>query len=108
MTEIVNEAGAPWALVEIMGHSRVIGRVSESEQYGGRFVRVDIPATETVAAQTRLYGAAAIFSIRFLSEEVALKMLAAIVEPPVTAWEMQRTPALLGRATMDDDEEFDE
>ncbi len=34
---------AEWAIVEILGHRRHVGRVGEAERFGARFLRVDIP-----------------------------------------------------------------
>lgn len=41
MSEQTKEAFNEWANVELMGHSVIVGRVSEASMAGGAFLRVD-------------------------------------------------------------------
>lgn len=49
-----------WAIVELMGHRRLAGRVTEVERFGAKFVRVEAPyGDRTVVgdyAPSALYG----------------------------------------------------
>lgn len=36
-----------WAIVELMGHRRLGGRVGEAEAYGAKLLRLDVPKTGT-------------------------------------------------------------
>jgi PRTRC genetic system protein C len=65
------DARPRWGIVELMGHRVVAGQVSEQTIFGGTFLRVDVPACDLSAAFTRLYGVSAIYSVTFVSEEVA-------------------------------------
>ena len=65
------ESFSSWAIVEVMGHSRYAGHVTEQAIAGASFVRVDVPATDKQAAFTKLLGASSIFCITPCDEEVA-------------------------------------
>lgn len=69
-------AETTWAVVELMGHRRRIGRVSEVEIFGGKMLRIDIPVgvgTEVEDFITEFYGCSAIYAYRPMSEELALR-----------------------------------
>jgi len=70
MNELPNDEGQ-WAIVELMGHKVVAGRVCKSEMMGGPLLRVDVPATSAYPEYTQFYGTAAIYALTFVSEEVA-------------------------------------
>ncbi len=59
-----------WAIVELFGHQRVAGKVTEAEIGGCSFVRIDIPAVEDSQALTKFYGNGAIYSMTPVSEEL--------------------------------------
>lgn len=80
-----------WAIVEIMGHRRLAGRVSEQEFAGSGFVRLDIPS-EDVTDATQLYSPAAIYAITPTTEEVARRFAANCRPEPATTWDL-RLPA---------------
>ena len=61
-----------WAIVDVMGHQRFIGRVSEQVVAGQGFIRVDVPKTNGSPAWTKLLGASSIYAITPVSEEIAL------------------------------------
>lgn len=56
-----------WAVVELMGHGRTAGRIRTSDL--GGLLRVDVPDGNSY--RTEFYGAAAIYSVKVVSEEVA-------------------------------------
>ena len=57
-----------WALVELFGHQKIIGKVSESVLAGGAFLRVDVPESQAKPAYTRFFGPGAIYSINLRTE----------------------------------------
>jgi len=77
-----------WAIVELFGHARIAGAVSEQAFGGAALVRVDVPAVSfdeeayvdglrtasvhTIPAHTRSFGAASIYSINWCDEATAL------------------------------------
>lgn len=54
-----------WATVDLMGHAQTAGRVAMENG----LLRVDVPDGE--GYRTELYGMAAIYSIKYVSEEIA-------------------------------------
>lgn len=60
-----------WAVVEIMGHKQLAGRVTEEPIAGVNMLRIDIPEAGDHPPQTVYHGGAAIYAIHPCSEEVA-------------------------------------
>ena len=76
-----------WALVELFGHQRIAGKVTEAEIAGGKFLQVDVPAFEGVQPVTRLYSPGAIYGITPLTEETALKLAEQFRVAPMSKWD---------------------
>lgn len=77
-----------WALVEVMGHSRYAGRVTEQAIGGCNFVRVDVPAFEGSPAFTKLLGQSSIFAITPVTEQVAKGMAQQFRNSPVNVYDL--------------------
>lgn len=60
-----------WCLLELFGHQKLAGRVSESQIAGGNFLRVDVPETASNPSFTRIINPSAIYAINPITEEVA-------------------------------------
>jgi hypothetical protein len=85
MTERFEE----WAIVELFGHQRIAGRVSEQTVGGTAFVRVDVPAREGVQPMTRLFGQGAIYSMTIVDEETAQLAAKGCMPEPMSQWTVQ-------------------
>ena len=71
-----------WAIVELMGHKVVAGKLTKTEMFGEPMLRIDVPTTDAFPAFTQLYGKSAVYCITFTSEEVAqLAAQQAAVDP---------------------------
>lgn len=75
----MEEAATPqnnetWALVEVFGHRRHYGRVTEVEKFGTKMLRVDVPTEAPDRFETFHYGGAAIFGMTEMTEEVCRKL----------------------------------
>lgn len=77
-----------WAVIDLFGHAKIAGKIGESIIGGQSFVRVDVPAVNGAAAYTRLYGAGAIYSIRFTTEAIATAVAEKLKEEPITPWDL--------------------
>lgn len=64
----MSEQNEMWATVELMGHAQTAGRVSPPSEWGG-LLRVDVPDGD--GYRTEFYGTQAIYSVKFVSEEIA-------------------------------------
>jgi hypothetical protein len=84
-----------WAIVELMGHRRLVGRCSEVQVAGATLLRVDVPANETLGdpevSATQLYGGGAIYCITPTTEEAARK--AAALARPSSFKRIEAAPA---------------
>lgn len=60
-----------WAVVEIMGHVSIAGKVIEETIAGTQFLRVDVPKTSRREPFTKYYGPSAIYSITPTDEATA-------------------------------------
>ena len=94
-----------WALVELMGHQRIIGKASEVTHFGAPLLRIDVPAQGEDAAYTKFYGGGAIYCITPISEAVAMRMLTNVRPDPVPAWDLRISPALPAGQLLDDEDE---
>lgn len=87
-----------WAIVEIFGHQRIAGFLSEQTVGGQSFVRVDVPELAVVppgrygggdgpvAAHSKLYGGGAIYAITPVDETVAREAARQIRNKPLEAY----------------------
>lgn len=82
-----------WAIVDLFGHQRIAGMVSEQTIAGGAFVRVDVPDVGDDRGYTRFFGASAIYSISPVSEDIATRMARRVSGVPVAAYELPKLPS---------------
>ncbi len=59
-----------WAIVEIMGHRRHAGRVTEVHRFGVAMLRVEVPRDDD-GFDEHVYAGGAIFGLRRVTEEEA-------------------------------------
>ncbi|MBB6320545.1 hypothetical protein [Paraburkholderia tropica] len=85
-----------WALIELFGHQRIAGRVSELNIGGASLIRVDVPAIDAtedemaLQAFTKAFGASAIYGITFLDETAARLFVRQLRVQPINTWELKR------------------
>src|SRR5882672_8405954 len=78
-----------FALVELFGHSRIAGKVSDYQVGGASFVRIDVPASETEPAFTRFLHPNAIYAINPISEMMMKAMAERIKSKPIDIWDAE-------------------
>jgi len=100
-----------WAIVEVMGHGRVAGAISQQVFGGANLVRVDVPAvtidettwrnggdattSRVIPAHSRSLGAAAIYSINWCDELAATVAAQSIKHEPISPYSLQRALAAM-------------
>lgn len=78
-----------WAILELMGHRRLAGYVSEQEIAGSSFLRLDIPAAGGDEPEaTQYYSPAAVYCITPASEEFARAVARYSNPAPAARWEL--------------------
>lgn len=82
-----NDKFEQWAILEIMGHQRYAGLVSEQALGGASFVRIDVPACDDKPAFTKLFGAGSIYCISPVAEEIAREMASKLRQVPVQSYD---------------------
>lgn len=80
-----------YAIVELMGHRRLAGRVSQAEQYGVAMLRLDVPR-EDGTDSTHFFGGASIYAVHPTSEEIARQVAESCDPAPVQRWELPTSP----------------
>lgn len=79
-----------WAVLELFGHVRLAGRVTEASIGGCSFLRVDVHKQDGEIDFTRYFGNGAIYSMTPVTREVALRVGNGSAQAPVKPWEMPR------------------
>lgn len=92
-----------WALVELFGHQKVAGYVTEAQIGGCSFVRVDVPDAVGSAAVTKFYGNGAIYGITPVSEDVARAIVREYKPAPINVY----IPELKALHGITDEEPFE-
>ena len=86
-----------WAVVELFGHQRLAGFVSEHQLGGETFVRVDVPAVKRGKGFTRLFGKGAIYSLNPMGETIARHLVELWKPVPIQPFEFA-LPAIEDRS----------
>ena len=114
MTESEREAWEGWAIVELMGHRKLAGHVTQVEVAGHGMLRLDVPGTNGEPAATQFYSPASLYCLTPTTEEIARGLATRNQPAPVTRWELpspKREPAQedplfgAGRHDFDPDED---
>ena len=80
-----------WALVELMGHRRLAGRVTEEVRFGAAMLRIDVP-DPAGGSTTQFYGPTAIYCVTPITEETARRFAGRFQPEPIQAWELEPPP----------------
>src|SRR5262245_40087201 len=90
-----------WTVLEIMGHVRVAGMVTEETVFGVALVRVDVPAVAGHPAFTRYYHPNSLYSMCPTDEATARLVAEHSRHPPIEPWMLPRPeprPAAIAQA----------
>jgi hypothetical protein len=77
-----------WVVLELMGHRRLAGYVTEQAIGGASFIRVDVPGDNGATAATQFYSAVAVYCITPTTEAIARALASRSQPAPVQRWEL--------------------
>lgn len=108
-----------WAVIEIMGHRQLAGRVTEVPIAGTSMLRIDVPAVGGWPEHTKYVGGGSVYQIHPCTEEIARASAERIAQQygyqpmPISvpqladAAETLRRSAVAQLASGDRDDDFD-
>lgn len=64
----MSENNDSWAVVDLMGHVTVAGRITKPGEFGGLW-QIDIPEGDSY--RTEFFGSQSVYRVRIVSEEIA-------------------------------------
>ncbi len=77
-----------WCLLEIMGHQRYAGRVTEQTIGGTSFLRIHIPATPGKVAFTKFFSASSVYAITPIAEDLARGIAQKLDQEPISVYDL--------------------
>ena len=86
--EDTNAGFNEWAIVEIMGHQKFAGRVSEQIVAGAALLRIDIPAVGEQVAFTKLFGMSSVYAITPTTELIATSVASKLRQVPIGIYDL--------------------
>lgn len=97
-----------WAIVELMGHQKMAGLVTEMTFAGTGMVRVDVPDCGAgMPAFTRMVSPGSIYAVNPVSEEIARGLAARYRPKPFESWELPRGLLPAAAIPCPDDEDLE-
>ncbi len=78
-----------WAILELMGHRRLAGHITEANVGGATMLRIDIPCKDGWQT-TQFYSPSAVYCITPTSEKIAREVAGMSSAEPIHAWEFNR------------------
>jgi hypothetical protein len=72
--------------VELFGHQRIAGRVTEQVIAGQGFIRVDVPAVGDQIGFTRMFGPGRIYSIIPTTQEIVVSFVWENIGAPIALY----------------------
>jgi hypothetical protein len=95
-----------WAILELMGHVRLAGRISEETRFGVALGRIDIP--KDLAGDeftTQFFSGSSIYRLTPTTEAIARSIAKANQPAPVRRWELPQLEAAAGEVGVDIEED---
>ncbi len=94
-----------WAIIELMGHVKIAGHVTEVEMFGSKLGRVDIPNGDKFT--TQYFNGSSLYRLTPTTEEIARGVAKSNQPAPVYRWEIpQLNAAPVVEAEFPFDKEF--
>lgn len=82
-----------YALVELFGHQRMAGKVTEQSIGGASFIRIDVPETSKQPGFTRILNPSSIYAINPITLEAMTGMAENLNKAPIQAYDIREVVA---------------
>jgi hypothetical protein len=79
-----------WCIVDLFGHQKLAGLVTEHTIAGAGFIRIDVPDTKIQPKFTRFVNPSAIYDINPVTEDVVKIMAEQIQAKPIEVWDIEQ------------------
>lgn len=89
------------AIVELFGHTRLAGTVSEHSMGGATMIRIDVPETSKNPKFTKFVNPSAVYALNPITEEMMQNMAEEIQAKPIRAYDLRDVQAILMREVQD-------
>lgn len=98
-----------YAVIEMMGHRKIVGKITESDIAAGSLLKVTVLGKDGVPDRTEYIGTGSIYCLTIVDEESAKLVAAANAPEPTWAWGIapQRAALTSGDYGDADDGEID-
>lgn len=90
-----------WVVLELMGHRRLAGLLSEQQVAGATFLRLDIPPGPGRTQVSQLYRPEAVYCITPTTEAIARAIANRVGYQPVSRFELQPVPVISAADILD-------
>lgn len=106
-----------WCLLEIMGHQKFAGRVTEETIAGSAFLRIDIPErADGTPAFTKFFSPSSVYSFTPMAEDLVRGIAAELRNAPIAAYDLPaemrakllERPAIADMRGNDADDDYDD
>jgi len=98
------ESFSGYAVLELMGHRRLVGMLSEATIAGAAFIRIDLSDADGNPT-TQFYAPSAVYAITPTTEEIARRAAKTNNVAPISAWELREKPPTLPALRADEEED---
>lgn len=79
-----------WCVLELMGHRRLAGYLSQQDVASTAMLRIDVPCDPPT---TQYYSGSAVYCITPTTEDIARHLAKRVPAAPVQRWELPAAPA---------------
>jgi len=77
-----------WAILELFGHTKLAGHVTEYQFGGTNFIRVDVPETRYHPAFSKMLNHGAVYAINPVEEEISRMQAERLSVSPLERYEL--------------------
>lgn len=83
-----------YAVLELMGHRKMAGLVTEVTMFGSTMIRIDVPGDDGLQPVTQYLAPSALYSITPCTEETARGVARSIRAVPIHSYEVRPAKAI--------------